>query len=132
MNSNSYIVHLHGGRTHSRVIDMCKHYLAEKGAKVKDEAVFGMKHNAPSVPDIWAVYEERIPMGGGKYRTATANLIVEVESHPTKESVAKKRLQYEATLAGCNLLILDLEDCAPECLHDWNAAYGWFEERMPI
>lgn len=132
LSPKSFPVHIHGGRAHSRVIAMCKHYLAEKGATVKDEAVFGMKHDAPCVPDVWATYDERVPTGMGRYRTQTANLIVEVESSPTKESIAKKRLQYETTLAGCNLLILDLEACAPECLRDWESAYVWFEERLPI
>lgn len=128
----SFVVHLHGGRTHAIVIMLTKYYLAEKGAKVKDESVFGMKHNAPSIPDVWAVYDERIPMGGGRYRTQTANLIVEVESNPTKESIAKKNLQYQATLAGVNLIILDLAHWTEAELTDWTRALDKIGEAMPI
>lgn len=129
---NRFVVHLHGGRTHAVIIMLTKYYLAEKGADVKDESVFGMKHNAPCIPDVWAVYDERIPMGGGRYRTQTANLIVEVESSPTKESIAKKNLQYQATLAGVNLIILDLETWTSEELTDWSKALAKIGEAMPI
>ena len=132
MSPKSFMVHIHGGLTHTVVIALTKIYLASKGAIVKDESVFGMKHNAPCVPDVWALYDERIPMGGGRYRTQTSNLIVEVESSPTKESIAKKNLQYQATLAGVNLIILDLEDCPPETLRDWTKALDWIAERLPI
>lgn len=132
MTVKSFRVHIHGGMTHTVVIALVKIYLASKGAEVKDEAVFGMKHNAPCVPDVWAVYDERIPMGGGRYRTQTANLIVEVESNPTKESVAKKNLQYQATLAGVNLVILDLNTADAKTLEYWPLLMEWIGARMPI
>ena len=132
MSPKSFMVHIHGGLTHTVVIALTKIYLASKGAIVKDESVFGMKHNAPCVPDVWAVYEERIPMGGGRYRAATANLIVEVESKPTKASIDKKNLQYQATLAGVNLVVLDLEELTDAQLGDWRGLMAWIEERVPI
>jgi hypothetical protein len=91
-----------------------------------------MKHNAPCVPDVWAVYDERIPMGGGRYRSQTSNLIVEVESSPTKASIAKKNLQYQATLAGVNLVILDLNTIDEQTLNHWPSLLDWIGERMPI
>jgi len=132
MSPKSFVVHVHGGTTHSVVIMLTKLYLAMNGATVRDESVFGMKHNAPSIPDVWAVYDERIPMGGGRYRSQTSNLIVEVESRPTKESIAKKRLQYEATLAGVDLRILDLETLDESTLHDWTKLLAWIGEWMPV
>jgi hypothetical protein len=128
----SFVVHIHGGRTHTVVIALTKIYLADKSATVKDESVFGMKHNAPCVPDVWAVYDERIPMGGGRYRSQTANLIVEVESSPTKASIAKKNLQYQATLAGVNLVILDLNTIDEQALNHWPSLLDWIGARMPI
>jgi hypothetical protein len=132
MSPKSFIVHIHGGLTHTVMVALLKTYCAHKGAVVKDEAVFGMKHNAPCTPDVWAVYDERIPMGGGRYRTQTANLIVEVETQATKESIARKRLQYEATLAGCNLIVLDLNTCTVGQLTNWKDAFDWFEGCLPI
>lgn len=132
MSPKSFIVHIHGGRTHTVFIALTKMLLAEKGAAVKDEAVFGMKYHAPCSPDVWAVYEETIPLGGGRKRKQDTTLIVEVESSATKESIAKKHLQYKQTLAGANLIILDLDDCPPDALHDWSKAVDWIEERLPI
>lgn len=132
MSPKSFPIHIHGGLTHTVVIALCKIYLASKGATVKDEGVFGMKHNAPCVPDVWAVYDERIPMGGGRYRSQTSSLIVEVETDPTKESIAKKNLQYQATLAGVNLVVLDLGEWSDAGLSNWREIMTWLEERMPI
>ena len=128
----SFIVHLHGGLQHTVFIALVKIYLALKGAKVKDEAIFGMKHNAPCVPDVWAVYEERIPLEGNRYRKQTTNLIVEIETNATTESVRKKQLQYEQTLAGVSLYVLDLNRCPIEALSDWKKAMDWIAEELPI
>jgi len=142
MAEKEFYMRLHGDMLHNVVIFLTKCILLEKGAKLYDERQFKKKYICPCEPDVYAEYNAKMIVGNTR-RTEKKLLVVEVETFATKESIAKKYLQYKEATAGLDLVILDLRKYmnANDTDHyadpfagtqDWMRLKDWIEAELPI
>jgi hypothetical protein len=137
----SFVHYIHGDELHDLTIFLTERILVRKGAKLKDIFVFRDKYNCPAIPDIYAKYEAKMIKGNTR-RTVTKLIVVEVETRATTESIRKKQQQYEESMAGIELVVLDLNkfhdnywptpysNFSPE--HDWTLLKEWIKSELPI
>ncbi len=94
---------------HKELIALTMEHLKEKGYVVRDPKTYRdfLLLKVPCIPDIVATRIERWIGSDGKRKVHRDNLVVEIETKPTKASIRKKREQYEKYLVGFTLIIMD-------------------------
>jgi hypothetical protein len=65
----------------------------------------------PAIPDLYYEMNGSYTDQHGRKHTVRKRYVVEIETCASKESVLKKWNQYEETLAGVDLIIIDLNQC---------------------
>lgn len=105
----SFFHHVHGMEDHNLAILIAKDTLVRKqGYRLKDTRVFIEKHCAAGEPDIFLEVKSNGTNGHGRGNSTLSLYVIEVESKPTKASVEKKYRQFEATMPGIELIVVDL------------------------
>lgn len=107
MAEKEFMMRLHGDFLHRQSIYVLKDILAYKeGVEIKDERQF-KKRACPCEPDIFVGYMATHRKGNTKFKVKELH-VFEVETNPTKASMTKKQQQYEESLAGVRLTVVDL------------------------
>lgn len=116
--------HIHGKRTHNIFLMHAENHIVIKGGWIKDSSVF-KNRIPPCMPDIFYGHKDH-----GKFYTG----VIEVETNPTKESVALKQRQYTDTLRGVILTVLSVNEFwkFSEGKADWNLLDKYLEQEIPI
>lgn len=124
MSVKSFYHQMHGDRLHDLVRYLVEYYIVSKGGRLMDRETFKKKHYLPCEPDVIFQFLEK----GTKYI-----YVVEVETNPTKESVAKKSAQYMDSTAGItDLVVLDLSKMKDHEQVNWLLIDKFIKERMPL
>jgi len=140
MAEKEFYMRLHGDMLHNQAIFLLKCIWLEKGGTLKDERQFKKKYNSPCEPDMYGEYEARMVKGNRRW-TEKKLVVVEVETKATTESIRKKQQQYEESMAGIQLVVLNLQkymnandkDDNPFCgTNDWMRLRDWIGAELPI
>ena len=126
----SFEHHIHGDDLHDLMRFLIKRKLKKKGATILDTRVF-KDRRCPCEPDVYFQWDEVLREGNTK-RHVTRRGVIEVESNPSKESIALKNEQYTFSLAGVKLFIFDLTQLEAGKWRDWKYLDEWIEKRLPL
>ena len=116
MSEKEFVMRLHGDFAHRLAIYILKDILAYKGVKFRDERQFKNLYHSPCEPDLYFECEDIWHDGNKKVKRKVLR-VIEVETNPTKESVAKKQQQYTEALAGVQLTVIDISKALVD--DDW-------------
>lgn len=122
-------IQAHGSRLHSHAILETKLICSERGYIECDASALKSKGLYPGIPD--AVFLIRTSRTDSKGRRTDTEIrrIFELETDATKASIAKKCAQYDTSLKGYELNVINLRHMRDK---DSLSALGeYLEERIP-
>jgi hypothetical protein len=111
----SWIHALHGDSTHDALIFLLEREIIRANSgnieyTFLDKAWFKDKYISASIPDIYFWKREVNTTSRGKNRYPEQKYVIEVESHATAGSIAKKREHFLESTNNHELLIINLGD----------------------
>ena len=121
----------HGHLLHDQVDFQLERHVTIHGGKIKDGRVFKEKYHLPCEPDLYFTYSEK-RIDGNNRSTVEQPVVVEVESDATAERTLLKQRQYEESLKGVRLYVLNLKEIPGDNWKDWTYLDNWIGARMPI
>lgn len=122
----------HGDKLHDLVRFLVERYITDRGGVVRDGTIF-KKRKSPCEPDVYFQYDTVLIKGNRRLHQRLMG-VVEVETSASAESIRKKQEQYEQTMTGVKLVILDLSllDDLGLDWRVWTDLERFIEERMPL
>jgi hypothetical protein len=112
MVGKAIFVEPHGGDVHCVAILLSKIILRDRGYKEVDASALQRKGLYPGIPDVLV----DVPVRGTNERGqavahGTLRAIIEIEVDATKKSIERKKAQYDTSLAGHELYVINLQLC---------------------
>lgn len=110
----------HGGMFHFISLCIATKICNDRGYKLLDSKWFKDKQYYKGEPDIYfEVPDKKHPQ----------RYVLEIETHPTNESISKKNEQFEAHVLGVELLIADMRKVQNQM--NWLEIENFLKERIP-
>lgn len=129
MSVNNLFFNRHGGKLHSTAIAICTMIADERGYKILNGRAFKDKYRWPGEPDLYIEVNESRTDTHGRKTKWVQRYVIEIESNPTKESIAKKYAQFEISSPGNKLIVISLMD---NNFHDpLSDLWKYLEDMMP-
>jgi len=100
----------HGSRLHLHAILEAKLICRERGYADLDPAPLQHKGLYPAVPDVYIKMPIRTTDEHGRASHGEMRYIIEIETDASKHSIEMKRAQYDTSLTGHDLLIINLAE----------------------
>jgi hypothetical protein len=104
-------------------------FCRERGYADLDPSALLRKGIYPAIPDVYVKVPYRNTDKHGIASRGWTNYIIELETNATKQSIAKKNAQYDTSLTGHELIVIDLKQC--ENANDINALKEFLEKWIP-
>jgi hypothetical protein len=101
---------IHGQSLHDLNIYLAERICIQRGYIHADKRWFADKHYARGVPDIFVKRSSHCNGTNGKRRDVTEYLVIEIESKLTVANRLKKYKQFQETVTGVELQIINLAD----------------------
>jgi hypothetical protein len=119
----------HGDLLHEVGIFLAIRVCHLRGYRILDSEAFAKKEICPAIPDVFASTEYHYTDNYGRKTQGRKNLIIEIETDASKQSVLKKWRQYVESSTGLELIVLDLN----EVTDPFNLSRLWkyVNERIP-
>lgn len=111
MTGRPVFVEPHGGDLHCVAILLAKLVCRERGHKEIPHDALKHKGLYPGIPDLYIEVHSRRTNGRGQATHDWTRYIIEVETEATAAAIRKKRAQFDTSLAGHELIVVDLKKC---------------------
>jgi len=122
----------HGDHEHDTMRFIAERLFVEAGYPIKDTSVFKSLYNMPCEPDLYSIVKERRIIGNTR-TTVDVPVVVEFETHATKQGNLLKQRQYEEHVKGIRLYVLDLAELDTDKVwQNWVWCERWLKERLPL
>jgi hypothetical protein len=130
MTGRPILIEPHGDRLHCHAIFESKLICRERGYKELDASALQRKSLYPGIPDIYVrVPWRRTDGNGGGATHGFTDYIIEVETDATKQSIARKKAQYDTSLKGHDLIVINLAKLNKA--NDLNTLRNYLETMIP-
>ena len=129
MVSSAVFIEPHGSRLHSHAILELKLICIEKGYIELDPTALRDKGLYPGIPDAVFLIQTSRTNSKGKRTDTEIRRIFELETDATKASIAKKCAQYDTSLKGYELNIVNLRHMRDK--DSLSALREYLGERIP-
>ncbi len=106
----TYPFSFHGDLLHEVGIFLAIRECDSRGHKILDSEAFAKKALLPCKPDLYISTEYHFTNNYGRRINGGKRYIIEVETSASKASILKKYSQYEETLKGVELIVIDLNE----------------------
>ena len=119
----------HGSRLHSHAILETKLICSERGYIELDPTALKDKQIYPGIPDACVLIKTSRTSAKGRRTDTELRLIIELETDATKASIAKKCAQYDTSLKGYELNVINLRHMRDK--DSLSALNEYLRERIP-
>ncbi len=106
-----FYVEPHGDRLHVHAILEAKLVCRERGYRELDHEALARKQLYPGIPDLYIEAKIRRTNERGQASHDWTRYIIEIETDATAASIRKKTAQFDTSLAGHEMLPINLRKC---------------------